>query len=228
MATSSTDTTGAGASTTESAATTSTQPPADPDDVALAESVVLTLDDLPAGWASEPATGDDGGFEEAEMRAECPAVARAIDELREIQGRSTGKARASFVLGDQGLPSIQSSVVVAADAGIAGRGYAMYTGDDFLDCLMSLFLTGIEDDGTTVGEVRSEPLPIDPVGDESEAVRVTVPVSANTSEVIVFVDYVVIRVDRVIHMLILGSADLFPLPDGTASMAIAAAADFAA
>ncbi len=221
------DTTDASTTTTRAAATTTTQPPADPDDVALAESALLTLDDLPAGWKTEPSTDDGGGFDDAEMSEQCPAVARAIGELREVQGRSTGKARASFVLGDQGLPAIQSNVVVAVDSDVAGQGYAMYTGGDFLDCLMSVFLTSVESDGTTVGEVRSEPLPIDAVGDASEAFRVTVPVSANTSEIIVFVDYVIIRIDRVLHMLIIGSADLFPLPDGTAAGAIAAAADFA-
>ncbi len=54
----------------------------------------------------------------------------------------------------------------------------------------------------------------------------SVTITANGSEVTVFLDYVVIRVDRVLHLLLFGSADLFPLPDGTETQVIAAAAAF--
>ena len=223
-ATTETTATTATTATTGAETTTTTRPPADPDDVALAESAVLTLGELPAGWAADSSPNGDGGFDEEQMREECPEVADAFDGLREQQGRETGKARAGFVLGDQGLPGIQSNVVVAVDSGIAEQGYTVYTGDDFLDCLMSIFLAGIEDDGSTAGELRKSPLAIDPVGDAASAVRFTVPISANGSEITVFLDYVVLRADRVLHMLLFGSADLFPLPDGTVTQAIAAAA----
>lgn len=225
-------TAGRGASTTDStqetggATTSSTQAPADPDDVALAQEVVLTLDELPAGWAEDPSPQEGSTFDDDALHEQCPDVASTFDVLRERQGRETGKARAGFLLGDQGLPGIQSSVVVAANAEIAGQGYRAYASDGFLDCLMQMFLAEIATDGSTAGEPQTTPLPVAPVGEAAAAARITVPITANGSEVTVFLDYVVIRVDRVLHLLLFGSADLFPLPDGTETQVIAAAADF--
>lgn len=225
-------TTGRAASTTEAtpetggATTSSTRPPADPDDVALAEEVVLTLDELPAGWAEDPSPQEGSTFDDEALHEQCPDVARTFDALRERQGRETGRARAGFLLGDQGLPGIQSSVVVAANAEIAGQGYRAYASDGFLDCLTQMFLAEIAAEGSTAGEPQTAPLPVAPVGEAAAAARITVPITANGSELTVFLDYVVIRVDRVLHLLLFGSADLFPLPDGTETQAIAAAAAF--
>ena len=220
-----TGTTGTTGTVDTTGTSTTTHPPATPEDVALAESAVLTVAELPDGWRADASPGEESGFDDAQTGEECPAVARVFEDLREQQGRGTGKARASFLLGDQGLPAIQSSVVVTGDAEIAGQGFVAYTGDDFLACLVNLFLTKIVADGSTAGEPRTAPLAIAAVGDEAEAVRVTVPISAYGSQITVFLDYVVIRVDRVLHMLLVGSADLFPLPDGTETQAIAAAAE---
>ena len=225
-------TAGRGASTpaatqeTGGATTSSTQAPADPDDVALAQEVVLTLDELPAGWAEDPSPQEGSTFDDEALHEQCPEVARTFDALRERQGRETGKARAGFLLGDQGLPGIQSSVVVAGNVEIAGQGYRAYVGDEFLVCLTQMFLSEIAADGSTAGAVQTTPLPVAPVGDAAAAARITVPITANGSEVTVFLDYVVIRVDRVLHLLLFGSADLFPLPDGTETQVIAAAAAF--
>jgi len=220
--------TGTAGTTGTTIASTAAQPPADPADVALAESMVLTVEDLPAGWKAEPSSGDGDTFDEAKMRRRCPAAAGMFDDLRDVQGREMGKADASFVLGDRGLPGIQSSVFVTVDAEAADRGYAVYTSDELLACMTSVFATKIAADGSTTGEIRTAPLPIRPVGDAAEAVRVTIPISANGSEITVFLDYIVLRVDRVLHMLLVASADLFPLPDGTETQAIAAAVDRAA
>lgn len=214
----------------DTAGTTATagQTPPGPADVVLSESALLTVEDLPTGWKADPSPSNESSFDYARIQEVCPAAAHALDGLSAHQGLETAKAHASFRLGDQGLPGIQSSVLVSADVEIAGQGYITFTSESFRSCLLRILTTNIEAKGFTPGEPLTALLPIDAVGDEAEAVRVTVPISAYGTQVLLFFDYVVIRVDKVLQILIIGSADLFPMPYGTETQAIAAAADFAA
>lgn len=203
--------------------TTTTVPAADPADVALAEESLVTAADLGAGWEAQPASGGESGNER--IRAACPTLAGELDAVAAEQDPPPARAATTLALGDAGLPLLRQAVVVARDVGLATRTYDLYARDRFTECLIEVFLADMQGGGASVEEApQISDLPIAPAGDAITARRATVVVTMEGAEVTIFLDHVVLRRGRVVHTLLLGSADLFPVPDGALTSAVEATA----
>lgn len=203
--------------------TTTTVPAADPADVALAEGSLVTAVDLGAGWEAQPAAGGAGGNER--IQPACPTLAGELDAAAAEQDPPPARAATTLALGDAGLPVLRQAVVVARDDGLATRTYDLYARDRFTECLTEVFLAEMQEGGVSVVQPpQISDLPIAPAGDAIMARRATVVVTMEGAEVTIFLDHVVLRRGRVVHTLLLGSADLFPVPDGALTSAVEATA----
>lgn len=208
--------------TTEPATTTTVAAEADPADVTLAGQSLVTAADLGDGWKAEPAA--DGAAAEG-LRAACPELARELDSIAADQDPPPARASAGSALGTEGLPAFQDRVVVARDDALAARTYGVFGTNRYATCTAEAFLAEMQASGAASAQApQISTLPVAPAGDAIEATRATVVVTLQGAEVTIFLDHVVLRRGRVVHSLLLGSADLFPVPDGTLTAAVDATA----
>lgn len=201
--------------------TTTTVPAADPADVALAEQSLVTAADLGAGWEAQPAPEGAGGNER--IQAACPTLSGELDAVAAEQDPPPARVATTLALGDAGLPVLRQAAVVARDDALATRTYDLYARERFTECLTEVFLAEMQEGGAAVVQPpQVSDLPIAPAGDAITARRATVVVTMEGAEVTIFLDHVVLRRGRVVHTLLLGSADLFPVPDGALTSAVEA------
>ena len=144
----------------------------------------MRLEDFPSGWTE---AGDEGdrtrceGVEEAKR-----ATTARVTSPRFREGENT---------------DVQNTIYVFADEGAAEQALTQLAAEDTRAC----YAKGVTDalkaaGGLEVGDAESARLSLDPLGDQREAARVTVPVSSDGVDVDVFVDLVFVRADRGISL----------------------------
>ena len=166
------------------AATATATPTPTPDreaDGRVARQSTLTLEDFPSGWTETPDDeSNDSKCEQVEA-AKAQTTARATSP-RFSEGENT---------------QVQNSIYVFADASTAEQAFAQVSGEETRLCYADTVTEALK--GQTdldVGETQSARLSLDPVGDQREAARLTVPLSAEGVDVDLVIDLVFVRADR--------------------------------
>ena len=154
-------------------------------DERLAEEALLVLGDLPAYWTSVDQGGADIPRCDAVRKVRETTTARG-DSDRFAKGEGTGAQAAIYVFADEqaaedGFTRLSSPETVACAAdGLAGELARTSTG--------------------TVGRAATAPLEIDAHGDQSDATRVTVPLSAAGIEADLHIDLLYVRTGRALSL----------------------------
>lgn len=168
----------------------------DADEAAAAE-IVLTLDDMPAGFTEGEPQDADEDESMLDPLAECLGVDRGLldpdnPEAKSPEFDSVGGSQVSVEVSFRASPEHagQAFDLVAMEA----------TPGCYAETLTSAITGQTAPDGSRVevGEVTFEPLSFPDLGDQSTAFRVSVPLSAQGQEVEVFADVAAVRVGRVV------------------------------
>lgn len=163
-------------------------------DTAAAEAALLSVADLPEGWAD---AADDTAAPLNARLAECVDVDG--DEI------STADATASAgpFVSPVGDASIRQHVGVLATVAEARTVVALTVEPSVLGCFEEAYaelaadaLVSAAADGSTFGAPSVTRLQIAPAGDATQAIRVTVPVTGDPAVAAVTVDHVVVRSGR--------------------------------
>jgi hypothetical protein len=161
-------------------------------DKRIAEEAVFVLEDFPTGWQQV----DDE--DDAQEEAPCSGIRDARDAV---------SARASSPEFREGESAqAQSIAYLYPDEATATQAFGSLTSDESRACLGEAFgealgerlgeQAGPAGGGAEVGEPETSRVSIEPLGDEREAVRITVSVSAEGIEVDLVIDTVFVRVGR--------------------------------
>jgi hypothetical protein len=151
----------------------------------IARESTLTLEDFPSGWTVA---------DNASKTAKCEGV-------EEVKRSTTARADSSR-FGEGENTAVQNWVYLFADEADAEQAFTQLSGKDTRVC----YAEGLTDalaaaSGLTVGEARGARLSLDPLGDQREAARVTLPVTTEEGQdVDVIVDLVFVRADRGISL----------------------------
>ena len=155
------------------------------DDPALAKQAVLRLDDFPPGWNAErgPQNLDDG--------CEPLEAAKRVATARESSPR--------FNAGQATL--VQNVVYVFADTAAARTAFEATSAENTRSCYAEAITGAFRNQiGVELGDTTTAALPIDPVGDQHDAARVTLPITAEGVEADLIVDLVFVRVRRALSL----------------------------
>jgi hypothetical protein len=185
--------------TTDSRAAAPTETRAEPADRAadrrIAEDAVLVLEDFPTGWQQEDEDDDDN------EETDCSGVRDARETLsaratspRFSQGETKNAENVTYVYGDD--PAART-----AFAGLASSETRTCIGQDLGERLAEAAGPTGQGGGTQVGEPETSRVSIELLGDEREAARITVPVSAEGIDVDLIIDLVFVRVGRGIALV---------------------------
>jgi hypothetical protein len=166
-------------------------------DEALADSTLLTLDDFPASWRALPGPPEDnvlGRQEEADL-------ARCLGTDGEVFDTDLPHAGTPTFLSPAG-DTVSARVSLAPDDNGPRRAIEALRGTGAPDCYAEAVQTagmfGPEGapTGVEVGTVSGVPIPYAASGNTTVAWRMSVPISAEGQQVNIYVDVVVVRVDR--------------------------------
>jgi hypothetical protein len=182
---------------TQAAPRSTVEPTPDPaEDERIAQAAQLRLKDFPSHWR-------EGDREEQTGPANCYAVVRA---------------RASAVVRDESprfspedSPAADSIAYLFADAQTAAEHHEALASEATRACVAEDAVASARKAAAgsgpgnaadiEVGEPRTRRVAIDPVGDEREGSRITLPLRIQGEEVDLVLDYVVVRVDRGLVLL---------------------------
>ena len=179
----------AGTATPNSTATTAPASSPTPDasvDRQIARESRLRLEDFPSGWTE--ADNDESNS------AKCEGV-------EEAKKATTARANSSR-FGEGENTEVQNSVYLFADEAAAEQAFTQLSGKETRVCYAESVTDALEEaGGLEVGNASSARLSLDPLGDQREAARVTVPVTTEEGlDVDVIVDLVFVRADRGISL----------------------------
>jgi len=183
-------------------------------DKALAESSLLVLADFPAGWSEVPSVDVEGPEQE---------IASCLGRTRRIGG-----GEASAETGDFTSPAdddVAEAVEIAASEDEAIAVVSALNGPDVPACLQGVYRDFVQDlidnppdqaselpEGTTLGDLTVARLNVTSVGDETSALRVSVPIVLKAGTTITqYIDMVVVRSGRALAVVAFNST-LSPFP----------------
>lgn len=168
------------ASTQEPSATATSDRAADR---AIALESTLTLEDFPSGW-----TQADEGQEPARVQCEQIEAAKAKTTARTNPPR--------FSAGEN--TAVQNSVYLFADESTAEQAFEQVSDKSTRFCYVEAVIQALKQrKDLEVGDTTSALLPLDPLGDQRNAARVTVPLTtAEGVDVDLVADMVFVRSDR--------------------------------
>jgi hypothetical protein len=172
-------------------ATQMAQPSAGPDrtaDKRLADASQLKLDDFPSGWVES-----DSNRSEA---ADCDAISNAR------QARTARAASSQFGHGENTVA--QSTVYVFPDDVTAQEQFAGLTSGGTRTCIGEDLAKRLQNANPDlkVGELHTSRVSVDPLGDQHDGGRVTLPLTVGGQEVELFTDFVFVRVSRGIALML--------------------------
>jgi hypothetical protein len=182
--------------TKENKSSESTTPEPDPADQAIAESSLLTLQDFPAGWEAEPADDDEDSSLDKDALAECVGV-----EYDELYDDSAAEAESRTFISPQD-EEIDHEVGIASDEEWTRSVFEITSGDKWRNCVAEQMQSSIadavkkEDKDAKVGDVTVNEMGFESFGDETTAMRVTIPLEVNNFNIEASLDFVAVRVGR--------------------------------
>jgi hypothetical protein len=169
------------------------------DDTAAAEAVLLTVDDLPAGWS---AGAPDDEEEDEELQA---ALAECLGVDPELLDPDNPQAKTPDFTSPDGGDQVTADVTFTPSAAHAGTAFDILGRDEtprcYAEALQTATAQAVEDGemppGVEFGEPTFEELSFPDLGDESTAFRITIPVAAQGTEIELYGDVALVRVGRV-------------------------------
>lgn len=165
-------------------------------DLEVAQSAVLTLNDLPVGWSSKPREADEDDDQFDEQLADCVGV-----PVEEIAESNDPKAESETFVSEAD-EEIEAEVVVASTVEQAVAEFDLFTSDAFVGCVREVLpeimeQAAAEEAGDfTIGDSSIGPLRIEDTGDRSGAMRLTVAIEAEGFSVDAYVDLLFAQVGR--------------------------------
>jgi hypothetical protein len=161
-------------------------------DKRIAEEAGFVLEDFPTGWQQGDEEDDD------QEEAPCPAI-------RDAREATSARAESPEFREGRGAQA-QSIAYIYPDEAAATQAFAGLTSNESRTCLGEAIgevlgeslgeQAGPAGGGAEVGEPETSRVSTEPLGDEREAVRITVPVSAEGIDVDLVIDTVFVRVGR--------------------------------
>ena len=165
-------------------------------DTAAAEAALLTIADLPAGWTEASADGDVDATLAASLAA-CVGVDGDVISAADATATTDG-----FVAPD-GTATVSQHVGVLAVEGDARTVVALTAEPAVPACFEAAYaefaaeaLSGTVAEGAQIGAPVVSRLAVGSVGDATQAIRVTVPVTGDPTIAEVTIDHVVVRNGR--------------------------------
>jgi hypothetical protein len=193
---------GGGTSTTAKSTTTTAQDISA--DTAAAAAAVLQLADLPTGWEGTPHTEDDSGPDINGELADCVGVSRT---LLTTTDNPTNADSPDFSEAESGATA-QNSIGFVSTVAKARQALAVFARTELPDCLATVMEKTLADQlanpdpgeppatGLTFGTISVKRMSFPNVADETSALRVTIPISVETTTIEQYMDFVVMRVGR--------------------------------
>jgi hypothetical protein len=164
-------------------------------DQQIADSSILSLDDLPPGWESSPPEDDDKEEEELDRQfAEC------LDVDPDVFADNEAQAESSFASADD--EEITSEVSFEPSVEEVAETMELIRREDMPGCYARIVQDGIarevaaSEDDIDVGEVTVNEMSFEDLGDDSIAFRVTVPFSSGDLDGELYFDVVTVAVGR--------------------------------
>lgn len=165
-------------------------------DTAAAESALLVLADLPAGWSEAPSTSTDDD-EMDRRQAEC--LGAPGDELFDTEAKAE-----TDTFTDGAGNQIEQVVALMPTADDAVDTLAGFEDDGAAPCLTEAFndrfRSVVEESGelgeAALGEITVAPLEVAAAGDETHAFRIEIPITLGDASLTVTADLVAVRVGR--------------------------------
>lgn len=181
------------------------------EDLSVAEAAVLTLDDLPVGWSSEPRQedGDDDEFDQE--LADCAGV--PVEAITESGNPKTESE--TFVAEDD--TEIEAEVVVAPTVAEAIDNFELATSSEYLECVRSVLPDVMESAAEEAGnefeitETTIGPLRIEDSGERSAAFRVSMTIENESLSVDAYFDILIAQVGRATMQV--STVSVFSTPD---------------
>ena len=158
------------------------------DDQALAEAIVLGLDDFPTGWRAEAPEENEGSIED------CGTF--DFSDMT-VTGRAESDEFAS------GNVSTVSSLALVFEED-AGSAFQQVASDDTAECLRDFIERRVKEDppeGVTFGEISVGEISFPMVGEQSRAYEVVIEAEADGLSPNVYADLVFINVGRSLALL---------------------------
>jgi hypothetical protein len=152
-------------------------------DTQIAQQANLRLMDFPPGW-------------EQTDRDRSPSSGSACAAIQSAKAATTARDYSPSFSTNNNDTVADSVVYVFPDQTTAEHAFAQLSTESTRKCLGATFTKGLRKSGLKVGTMSTGTVSITPIGDERAASRFTVPVSKNATNVTVYVDVVVVRVDR--------------------------------
>ena len=161
-------------------------------DQQAAEDAILVLSDMPSEWVDTDDDADDAPDDvdvaSEAVLADCFGLDPAIVEGDETDGEPTADSEFESPEGDL---SVSSDVQVNPTASEGEDAMAALKGDDAAACFRDGFEAFAEaSDVGGVGAVSVEPLEFEPLGDQSVAFRITIPIKTDEGTVVLLTDAV--------------------------------------
>lgn len=171
-------------------------------DQEAAKAIVLTLDDLEAGWESTPPDEETDNDEEIKADlADCLGIDPDVMDPDNPSADSPDFTSAN--------EEVSASVSYTPSIEAAEQAVELLRDEDLPSCFAQALKTAITDallnppegeappDDLEVGEPTFNPISFGDLGDETVAYRATIPLSASGIDVDVYFDIVAVRVGRV-------------------------------
>lgn len=150
-------------------------------DAQVAKTATLRLADFPDGWKGEPTTAD--------RTSRC---ARVKDAQKLVSARNTSQ---SFSRGQTTLA--ENAIYVFPSESVAQQGFKLVSGAESQACYTDTVLKAFSSQpGVKVGRPRTTHPELESIGDEGDATRVAVALSAKQLKIDVIVDLVIVRSGR--------------------------------
>jgi hypothetical protein len=152
-------------------------------DKQIAQQANIRLMDFPPGWGQTD-------------RDRSPSSGSACAAIRSAKAATTARDHSPSFSTNNNDTVADSVIYVFHDQTTAEHAFAQLSTESTRKCLGAIFTRGLSKSGLKVGAMSTGTVSIGPIGDERAASRFTVPVSKNATNVTVYVDVVVVRVDR--------------------------------
>jgi hypothetical protein len=153
-------------------------------DERIAEEAGLVLEDFPTGWQQNDEQADRKPSECSGVQEARAAASARVPSPRFLHGESTFAESVVYIYADESAAS-------EAFAGLVGRETRTCLGEE-----IGQRAGEAEEEDLEFGEPTTSRVVIDPLGDERDATRITIPVSAQGIDVDIIADYVLVRVGR--------------------------------
>jgi hypothetical protein len=182
------------------------------DDKKVADAAVLKLTDFPSGWTEGPPPDETDD-------ANDPFTKCLGSEAKELEANTSAEAEsADFERGEGTTASSFVAVLKSEDNGTSAMD--VLGSQKLKDCFNQALADELEttagaEEGVTIGEATLKEASFGTVGDETVAMQLSVPVSAEAIEIVFYADLVFFREGRSIGGLFLGNLETpFPSSEG--------------